>query len=229
MSPPGICITRRSTRIFPWIGRKEPTTTMSAPRVSCSRSRSAGPEARRDRAARASAPPGPPCSPRITRILPPAASSVVSISANALSSQRVSGLGERLLKSSTAMAWRTPPACPGAASGRGPRCWRMWAAVAITRPPPASQAAQAGGRRQRRAGAGGEDRRGSGGRRAATAGGGSPGGIGVSRQRRGTESGARRRPARRGPSITTMGISAVSDSARSAAARPRTSTPGRGR
>src|SRR5436309_10754440 len=89
-------------------------------------------------------------SPRITRILPPAASSVVSISAIALSSQRVSGLGERLLKSSTAIAWRTLAAFPAAVFGAaGPRCLRMWAPVTITSAAARPQAVQTRGRRQR--------------------------------------------------------------------------------
>ena len=66
----------------PWMGRKEPTTTRSAPSASCSRWRSAGPRLpgsrnASDRVVCATV------SPRITRILPPAASSVVSISAKA--------------------------------------------------------------------------------------------------------------------------------------------------
>src|SRR5436305_9315688 len=93
-------------------------------------------------------------SPRITRILPLAASSVVSISAIALPSQRVSGLGERLLKSSTAIAWRTLAAAfPDAVFGAsGPRCLRMWAPVTITSAAATPQAVQTRARRQRGAG-----------------------------------------------------------------------------
>ncbi len=86
----------------------------------------------------------------MTRIFPPAASSVVSISEKAVSSQRASGLGERLLMSSTAITGRAGPAA--GFRGAGPRCWTTWTAVAISSSATIPSPAQPSIRRSRGAG-----------------------------------------------------------------------------
>ena len=127
VSPVATSWSRRSRRIWS-AGRVtyEPRSTMSVPRfratlASVSEARLSASERESSTFIR------PTFSPGIVRSRPPAASSVVSISASAVESHAASRWPERFLKPSTATE-RRPPACAGAVATAGREAPRVPAA-----------------------------------------------------------------------------------------------------